>query len=171
MESGVGRGSRGAAGAGCVAWLALLLALAALLLAWSAYRRSGGRMNDWMQRPGEAVQDALGRPLDGARDALGHGRRETERQAALARAGAALAEQRGELEARRDLGAVRARVEAVRDDLARAFADAGATARARWRALDADLERLDAQLHEGSSRALATLDGLVERIRGALGSR
>jgi hypothetical protein len=160
--------SRGAAGVGCVAVLALLVALAALLLAWSAFRRTGGRLDDWLHRPGAAVDDALSRPLAGARDALGRSRRQADREAALAKAAGVLAEQRAEVETRRDLGTVRQRVEAVRQDLMRAFADAGSAARARWQEIDADLERLDAQLRQGSSRALSTLDGLVERMRNAL---
>src|SRR5947207_3095890 len=34
--------NKGGGGGGCVAWLALLVALAALFVAWSAWRRTGG---------------------------------------------------------------------------------------------------------------------------------
>ena len=39
-------GENGGVAAGCLAWMAILLAACALLLAWSAYRRTGGRLID-----------------------------------------------------------------------------------------------------------------------------
>jgi hypothetical protein len=163
------RASRGSAAVGCVAWLALLVALAALLLSWMAFRRSGGRLDELLhgRGAGAAQEGAMG--LAAARDALGRGEREVEWHAALAQAEARLAGRRAEIETRRDVEAARREVDGVRRDLARAVDDAGAAARTRWQALDDDLGRLDRELREGSSRALATLDGLLGRIRGALG--
>ena len=116
---------------GCVAWLALLLSLAALVLAWAAFRHSGARLDGLLDDRGAALDGMIG--LGAARDALGRGERAARWRSALA------------------------------------FADAGAAARSRWQTLDGDLDRLDRQLREGSSEALATLDGVVERIRHVLG--
>jgi len=162
------RGSRGSASVGCAAWVALLLAAAALLLAWSAYRRTGGRLQDLLHGGG-AAPVVVGQPPGPAHDALWRGKREVEQRAALTEAEARLLARRTEVEANRDYALARQEVDSVRRDLARAFGDAEAAARARWQAVDDELQRLDAQLREGSSRAVATLDGAVARIRGALG--
>lgn len=162
-----GSAMAGSAMAGCVAWLALLLSLAALVLAWAAFRHSGARLDALLDERGAALDGMIG--LGGAREALGRGERAARWRAALAAAETRLQGRRAELETRRDFAGARQEVDAVRADLARAFADAGAAARLRWQALDGDLDRLDRQLREGSSEALATLDGVVERIRHALG--
>jgi hypothetical protein len=161
------RGSRGSAAVGCLAWLALLVAVAALLLAWTAFRRAGGRLDEVLPGRGAALEGAVG--LGAARDALERGKREAAWRAALAEAEARLLARRTEIETNRGQAAAAQEVDAVRRDLAHAFADAGTAARWRWQALDDDLERLDRQLREGSSRALSTLDGVVDRIRSALG--
>ena len=152
---------------GCVAWLALLLSLAALVLAWAAFRHSGGRLDALLDERGAALDGMVG--LGAARDAVGRGERAARWRAALAAAETRLEGRRAELEARRDLAGARQEIDSVRRDLARAFADAGAAARSRWQTLDGDLDRLDRQLRDGSSQALSTLDGVVERIRNALG--
>jgi hypothetical protein len=161
------RGNRGATSVGCVAGLALLVAVAALLLAWSAYRRTGGRL-DQLSVDIDPIADAADRPAGAVRDALDQGRRQVERQTALAQAEARLMALRGEAESGRGLAAVEREVARVRGDLARAFAGAGDAAGRRWHDLDNDLEKLDQQLHEGGSRAAAALDHTVERIRAAL---
>jgi hypothetical protein len=153
--------------AGCVAWLALLLSLVALVLAWAAFRHSGARLDALLDERGAAPDGMIG--LGEAHDELGRGARAARWRVALAEAETRLQGRRAELETRRDLAGARQEVDAVRTDLARAFADAGAAARLRWQALDGDLDRLDRQLREGSSEALVTLDGVVERIRHALG--
>jgi hypothetical protein len=160
------RSSRGSAVVGCVAWLALLMSLAALVLAWAAFRHAGGRLDALLDERGAALDGMIG--LGAARDALGRGESAARWRAALEEAEARLQGRRAELETRRDLAGARHEVDAVRADLARAFADAGAAARARWQTVDGDLDRLDRQLREGSSEALSTLDGVVERIRHAL---
>jgi hypothetical protein len=163
------RAERGAAGAGCIAWLALLLAVAALALAWLAFQRTGGRLEDLRHAGGEAVAGAAERPLATARDALGGGGLEAERRTALTEAEARLAARRAELEANLGYAAARQEVESVRRELARTFDNAGTAARLRWQALDGDLARLEQQLRERSSRAVATLDEVIGKLRHVLG--
>lgn len=126
-----------------VAWLALLLAIAALLLAWSAYKRTGGELRDlW----GDVnIDTSKGIDLAAARDRL--------------------LSHRPEVAGERNLQQVREDVAEIRADLERAYEDAGAGAREGWRELDADLERLEGQLKEGSSKALDTLDSALAKLR------
>lgn len=134
-------------GGGGVAWLALLVALAALFLSWKAYQRSGGRLADDLafRSPDVSVE--------------GDWRDE------LARARERLLERRDEIESEEDLAGVQRDVARIRESLERSFESGGAEAREGWRDLDADLERLQAQLKEGSSRALETLDSAVEKMK------
>jgi hypothetical protein len=122
-------------GGGGVAWLALIVSLAALFFSWKAYERSGGRL-DLLHREVSVGEEA---PPDWRQ--------------ALERARESLAEQRDELEA--------GDVARIRKSLERA----GTGARRGWRDLDADLERLEGQLRQGSSRARETLDSALEKIR------
>jgi hypothetical protein len=128
-------------GGGGVAWLALIVSLVALFFSWKAYERSGGRL-DLLDR-----EVSVGTEAPDWREALAHAR---ER----------LAEQRDELDSG-NLDKVREDVARIRQSLERA----GAGARREWRDLDADLERLEGQLREGSSRARETLDSALEKIR------
>lgn len=106
-------------GGGGIAWLALLVSLAALFLSWKAYERTGGRL-------GEDLTVSVGRPepadwreeLERARERLRQGDLEPDEVARM------------------------------RESLARSFRDAGEDARRGWRELDRDLERLQARLRE-----------------------
>jgi hypothetical protein len=139
-----------------VALLALLVALAALFLAWSAYRRTGGTM-------GELTQGVRGldHPLKVGED--------SDWKGALDRARARLAERRPDVESQRNLEQVRRDVAEIRESLAHAFRNIGENtgdeAKQKWRGVDADLERLEAELKEGGARAKATLDGLLEKMK------
>lgn len=128
---------RKSGGGGGIAWLALLVSLAALFLSWKAYERTGGRLKDLDARV-SAVEPG---PADW--------REELERARELLR--------RGDLEPEE--------VARMRESLARSFRDASEGTRRGWRELDADLERLQGQLRQGSSRAKETLDSAVEKMK------
>jgi multidrug resistance efflux pump len=130
-----------------MARLALIVAILALILAWAAYRRTGGELKDLT---GSLAGDATA-ALD--------------RQTDLAQARARLLGRRAEVAGHRNLDQVRQDVAEIRAKLEGAYDDAGAGAKARWRALDAELERLQAQLKEGGSKAVGTLDSALEKIR------
>lgn len=132
-----------------VAWLALLVALAALLLAWSAYKRTGGELRDlW----GDVRSE--GRPAA-----------EADWRADLAAARDRLLSHRPEVAGERNLQQVREDVAEIRADLERTYRNADAGVREQWRELDAELERLQAQLKDGSSKAVDTLDSLLAKLR------
>ena len=124
-------------GGGGIAWLALLISLAALFLSWKAYERTGGSLKDLDARVsvGEPEPADWREELDRARERLTQGDLEPEEVARM------------------------------RESLSRSFRDASADARRGWRELDSDLERLQRQLREGSSRAKETLDSAVEKMK------
>ncbi|HEX6863646.1 MAG TPA: hypothetical protein VF414_12555 [Thermoanaerobaculia bacterium] len=124
-------------GGGGIAWLALLVSLAALFLSWKAYERTGGRLEDLDSRVsvGDPEPADWREELDRARERLTEGDLEPEEVARM------------------------------RESLSRSFRDASADARRGWRALDSDLERLQGQLREGSSKAKETLDAAVEKMK------
>jgi L-lactate utilization protein LutB len=127
--------------------LALLVSLAALFLAWSAYKRTGGTL------------DQLPHGLDRSFQ-VG----DADWRSALDKARERLQQHRPEVEDDRNLEQVRKDVEKIRESLAHAFNNAG-EAKEKWRDLDGNLERLEAQLREGGSKALATLDETVEKMK------
>ncbi|HKV11965.1 MAG TPA: hypothetical protein VJ725_27720 [Thermoanaerobaculia bacterium] len=152
-------GKQKSSGSGCVAWLALAVAVAALVLAWSAYRRTGGELNGlW-----KGVREDAERSVRGAAE---DGSGAVERQADLAKAKAKLLGRRAEVEADRNLEQVRRDVEEIRASLERTYENAGSGARERWRGLDAELAKLETRLKEGSAKAVESLDSAVEKIRG-----
>jgi len=139
-----------------MARLALLVAVVALILSWAAYRRSGGDLKQvWSDATRGAADFKIGDDAD--------------QQADLAQARAKLLGHRAEVAADRNLDQVRKDVADVRARLERSFANAGAVTKDRWRGLDGDLDRLESQLKEGSSKALATLDSALEKIRREAG--
>jgi hypothetical protein len=124
-------------GGGGIAWLALLVSLAALFLSWKAYERTGGRLKDLdaSVSVGEPEPADWREELERARERLSRGNLEPEEVARM------------------------------RESLSRSFRDASADARRGWRELDSDLERLQGQLRQGSSRAKETLDSAIEKMK------
>ena len=146
-------------GGGCLGKLALVLALLALALAWSAYRRTGGNLDTLLTHPWEAARGALGTGEEGTARDDDHG------FDLIAEARARLLEHRGEVAAERNLEQVGSDVGKIRDDLRRTYEGASASTRERWRQVDGDLERLEAQVRQGSRQAVQTLDSTVARLK------
>ena len=126
-----------------VAWLALLVAVAALLLAWSAYKRTGGEL-----------RGLWGDVTVGTSEGI-----------SLAEVRARLQHHRPEVAGERNLLQVREDVAEIRADLESTYRNADAGVREQWRELDAELERLQAQLKDGSSKAVDTLDSALAKLR------
>ena len=149
-----------------MARLALLMAILALILSWAAYRRAGGQLKDvWTDATrgtdlhvGSAGDSGEGSPA-GALD----------RQAALLKAQAKLLQHRAEVAGDRNLAQVERDVAEVRQSLERSYQSSGSSAKERWQGLDAELDRLEAQLRQGGSKALASLDAAVSKLRDEAG--
>lgn len=144
-------------GGGGPAWLALLVGLVALWLAGSAYRRTGGTLDTLVANP----------LAGGSVPALPAEAEEGGWRAALDRARERLLSRRDEVREDRDLDAVQRDIAEIRVSLERAWRGAG-EAQEKWQDLDAELDRLQAQLSDKSSQAKETLDGLVQRMKDAM---
>lgn len=146
-------------GGGCLGKLALVLALLALALAWMAYRRTGGNLDTLLKQPWEEARGSLGVEEERA------ARDEDEGIDLIAEARARLLERRGEVAGERNLKQVGADIQKIREDLRQTYEGASASTRERWRQVDGDLERLEAQVRQGSRQAVQTLDSTVERLK------
>lgn len=142
--------ARESSGRGLAA-LALIVALAALFVAWSAYKRTGGDLDQLIRMKAEGSGET----------AAG----EASWQDDLARARERLLRRRSDVEEGRDLDQVRREVAEIRGNLESAFDNAGEQAREKWRVMDAELERLQGELGERGSRAKETLDSLLDKMR------
>jgi hypothetical protein len=145
-----GKSSRGGGG-GCLAALALLVAVTALFVAWSAYQRTGGTFGQLTR--GVKSFDRSFNISD------------TDWRGALDKARERLQEHRPEVEDRRNLEQVRRDVAQIRESLERAFHGTGIDAKEKWRGLDGDMQKLEAQLREGGSKARATFDEVLEKMK------
>lgn len=145
-------------GGGGMGRLALIVAILALLVAWAAYRRGGGEIgtlwDDLTRGAGHRVNVSLAGGSDAA-----------ERQSDLTQARARLLGRRAEVAGERNLQQVRHEVEEIRASLERSYRNASAGTKERWRDLDGDLASLQAQLREGGSKALGSLDSALEKIQ------
>lgn len=145
---------------GGVARLALLVAILALAVAWAAYRREGGELRtlwqDLTRGGGDRVRVTAGSDHE-------------DLQTWLARTEARLEQRRPEVAGERNLRQVQEEVAQLRKNLRHAYRNASGEAKERWRLLDKDLGRLGDQLKEGGSKALATLDSAVAKIRKEAG--
>ncbi len=133
--------------------VALILALLALLLAWSAYRRQGGEVK------------TLWRDLTGGAGGRVQVTGDEDLRTLLSNARARLEERRAEVAAARNLQDIRDEVAEIRDKLAEAYREGSTDTRERLRTLDGELERLQGQLREGGAKALTAFDSALERIR------
>lgn len=134
-------------------WLALLLAAVALVVAWAAYKRTGGEIGNVLKDAGVQSRGPAGADSD-----LGEWRED------LVQARDRLLGRRAEVAGDRNLEQVRQDVEQVRASLEQAYRKAGA-AKEQWQDLDADLARLEGQLKDGGAKALATLDQALAKLR------
>jgi hypothetical protein len=142
-----------------VARLALILALLALAVAWAAYRREGGELRTVWR---DLTRGSGGR-VNITSDADG------DLRTWLAETQARLEKSLPDVAGERNLQQVREDVAKARQNLERAYRNASAGAKERWKSLDADLERLQSQLKEGGAKALATLDSALAKIKQEAG--
>jgi len=148
------RGTGGGAGR-----LALILAIVALLVAVAAYRREGGELKTlWHDLTGDSggrVRITEGSPAEDFRTWLAHARDRLERR-------------RPEVAGGQNLEQVQKDVADLRAKLGRASQDGGAAAKEHWKSVDADLQRLDAELKEKSRKALAELDATLAKMKAEM---
>jgi ElaB/YqjD/DUF883 family membrane-anchored ribosome-binding protein len=143
-------------GGGGPAWLALIVALAALWIAWSAYKRTAGTLDHLLTLP---APDRSARTVEtdrgGWREAL-EGARER------------LVQRRDDVDQDRNRDQVQREIADIRATLERAYQDAGEGASDTWRDLDAQLKRLGDQVREGSETARGTMEDLLAKMKEAV---
>lgn len=145
-----------------VAWLALLVSLVALVLAWKAYRREGGVLFGGTPPP---VPAKVEEPLNRLDDRLGASRDSLERQLALTEARVRLLARRAEVNVDRNLDKMSEEVAEVRENLERSYESSSDQVRARWRNTDGELKKVQEDLKRGNQKALAELDRLLAKLR------
>jgi hypothetical protein len=149
-----------------MARLALLMAVLALILSWAAYRRAGGQLKDvWTDATRGAdlhVGSAESTGDGGPSAALDH-------QADLLKAQARLLQHRAEVAGDHNLAQVERDVAEIRRSLERSYQSSGSSAKERWQGVDAELDRLEAQLRQGGAKALSSLDAAVSKLRDEAG--
>jgi hypothetical protein len=133
-----------------VAWLALLVALAALWLSWQAFQRTGGDL-PWLDRKVEVGEPAAGAPW----------------KEELARARERLLGHRDEVRSERNLSEVQRDVEELRHNLEKKLDRTGSSSHEDWRQVDGDMQRLEAELREKSAKAMETLDRTLDEMKRA----
>jgi hypothetical protein len=149
-----------------MARLALLVAILALILSWAAYRRAGGQLKDVWTDATRGTDLHVGSDGDtGGGDSAGP----LDRQADLLKAQAKLLQHRAEVAGDHNLAQVERDVAEVRRSLERSYQNAGSAAKGRWQGVDAELDRLEAQLRQGGSKALSSLDAAISKIRDEAG--
>lgn len=141
--------------------LALVVALVALAVAWMAYLRTGGSLETLVNQPWRAGGAGAEAPAGTTADASGN----TGWRDRLNAAREKLLENRGKVQAERNLEQVREDIESIRRDLRASFDGASETTLERWRQVDAELERLQRQVRDGSNQAVQTLDSVADRLR------
>jgi hypothetical protein len=132
-----------------MARLAFLMALVALIFSWTAYRRSGGEVatiaKDVVRSAGPADSRAAGAdpasPVSPAAPAADD----------------------------HNLEQVRRQVAELRLTLERAYGSATGQTRERWKGIDGDLGRVEAELKEKSAQGLAELEATLEKLRREAG--
>ena len=143
-------------GGGGPAWLALIVALAALWIAWSAYRRTGGTFDTLFTLPVPERSVGAGDADSG------------DWRGALERARERLLDRRDDVGQNRNQEQVQREVAEIRATLERAYRNAGEGASDTWRDLDAQLGRLEDQVREGSAKAKGTMEDLLAKMKDAV---
>ncbi|MEX0650161.1 MAG: hypothetical protein WD200_04105 [Candidatus Andersenbacteria bacterium] len=130
-----------------IAWLALLVAVVALIFGVVAFNRSGRDVPVVVEEQAQETSEDI------------------ELNAARIRAETQLAALRARVAAGEGYEEVREEALEVRSDLEVAYANASVEARQQWQEIEPELEQLEAQLREESADALTALDSVLDRLR------
>lgn len=148
-----------------VAWLALALAILAVVVAVVAYYRSGGPpLEQEVAREVENATTVLRTQIAEIEKSTQEARERMERRALASEAREALLSARAEIEERGDVDSIRRALSEAGDDLQAMFEGEDEGARERWRALRSDLERADRAVGESADEAFAAVSAALARV-------
>lgn len=148
-----------------IAWLALALAILAVVVAVVAYYRSGGPpLEREVAREVDEATTVLRRQIAEIEESTREARERMERRALAAQAREALLSARAEIEERGDVEEIRRALAAAGDDLQAMFEGEDESARERWQALRSDLERADDAVGENVDEAFAAVSAALARV-------
>jgi len=133
-----------------VGWMALLLSIISLILAWAAYNRAGRDLGQ------QAVDQTV------------NVQQEIRQQVAIAEARARLSILQGRINAGLNREEAAREVTSIRNDLRDTFQNVTGEARANWQRIDTDLGRLETGVRQGSADALQTLENVVRELKNAV---
>lgn len=131
-----------------------IIAVAALIIAWAAFNRSGEDLIPTVAQEVEEVGDEIEETAEEAAD-------EAELLAARAEARAELLALEARLEVEENYEEAAAEVEEIQDDLDRAYENASAEARQEYRELEAELSDLEQGLRDGTGDVLELFAGIA----------
>lgn len=148
-----------------VAWLALALAIVAVVLAVVAYYRSGGPpLEQEVAREVDEATTALRTRIVEMEKATAEARKRLERRALASDARDELLSARAAIEERADVEAIRRALVQAGDDLRAMFDGQEGNARERWQALRAELERADGAVGEDVNTAFEAVSAALARV-------
>ncbi|MGH9857381.1 MAG: hypothetical protein ACRD4B_05995 [Acidobacteriota bacterium] len=134
-----------------VGWLALVVAIIALLIGVVAFNRSGRDIEAILEEQAEeAIQDT--------EEVVDTTIQEAEEAATIAEAQARLTALRADIAAETAYAESAEEVRKVRADLAQAYANASVEVQQGWQEVDDELELLEQQLRDESADAAETLE-------------
>jgi short-subunit dehydrogenase involved in D-alanine esterification of teichoic acids len=134
-----------------VAWIALLVSLAAIGVAWLAYNRTGVNLTGDIQTSLEENTREF--------------RAETRLALAKAEARARLLALRADLAARRNWDQAAQEVSEIRGNLNEAYRNAEMETSEEFRGMDTNLEGLERNIRNESAESLEGLQGLIENLQ------
>jgi uncharacterized protein (DUF342 family) len=134
-------------GASAVAWIALVGAVLALLLGWTAFNRSGRDVSTIVEnQTQEAVEDVA---IITAR----------------AQAAAELTAIRAQIETQQNLQEAQAQLQNTRADLRQAYANASIEVRQEWQQIDAQLQNAEDSIRNNSANAIENLNDALATLK------
>lgn len=134
-----------------------VVAVAALVIAWLAFNRSGDNLSTELQDTSNAAVEQVQLETNQAAD-------EAELALARAEARAELVAIEAELEAEENYAEAAAALDEVQADLAASYENASVNAQTEWQEIQDDFSELGRELREGTATSLEVLAGLILQL-------
>jgi hypothetical protein len=141
-----------------IAWISLIVSIIALILAWSAYNRTGTDV-------GTAIENNTREAASSIEETTEEIRETTAQIAARAETIVRLTNIRAKIAANEIDEEQYDSLNEVREDLRNVYAEAQGDVKDAWAEIDADLEMLESQMRNDTAEALLTIEKIIEALR------